>query len=83
MVKSKARKEKDSMTDVVTKVFCDGDEIPLRIKVPVRIPIADVETADFTLKGCYTSGKSEGYRLCQVRYGVHCVVFCDYMRARQ
>ena len=83
MPREAGKDRRESMTDVITKVFCDGDEMPLRIHVPVKFPIADAETTNFTLRDCYTTGKSVGYRLGQVRYGLHGVVFGDYVPARR
>jgi hypothetical protein len=65
-------------TSVVTKAFCEGDEMPLWIDVPVRIPIADFETEHIKLVNCYTTGKSVSYLLSQVRHGQRGVVFGDY-----
>lgn len=61
-----------------TKVFFEGDTIPMRLDVPIRVPIPDIKTKSMELINCYTTGRAAGYLLRRLREGIHGVWFADF-----
>jgi len=68
-------------SETITKVFCNGDKMPLQIEMPARNPIPNFETENIKIIDCYTTGGSISYFLRQIKYGIEGVVFGEYTKA--
>ena len=67
--------------ETVTRIFEGNGDIPLRLNVPIRIPIEDFETENIKVVNCYTSGRTIPYLLNNIEYGLNNLLFLHYKRA--
>lgn len=70
-----------STSETVTKIFTNDDEtIPLRIDVPIKVPIKDFVTENISIVNCYTTGRPVSYLLRGIEYGLENLMYVHYAK---